>query len=74
MLKAWDDYDLEKESENDDPRMFNTNQLFVVIEDRFAGIALEDFEFVTASQAESVFLQVILSMNNNILTSLRFGL
>ncbi|KAF7259471.1 hypothetical protein EG68_02897 [Paragonimus skrjabini miyazakii] len=42
LTKAWEKYHREKESENDHPRIFPKDQLWLVIESAFGGSALEN--------------------------------
>ncbi|KAI9201927.1 uncharacterized protein BJ171DRAFT_515961 [Polychytrium aggregatum] len=62
LLKAWDRYDKQKESENDRPDYFESDQLFVIwiLED--AGTSLEDYPLQTWKQAISIILQVVASL------------
>lgn len=58
LLKLWDEYDARKESENDRPDMFDSDQLYIVFELMNGGCDLEAHEFKNADQSFSVFKQV----------------
>ncbi|XP_046397265.1 serine/threonine-protein kinase haspin-like [Ischnura elegans] len=58
LLDCWRAYDEKKGSENDCPTVFPDEQLMLITELEFAGVALEDFVFASAPQALSVFTQV----------------
>ncbi|XP_071448834.1 serine/threonine-protein kinase haspin-like [Hetaerina americana] len=58
LLDCWQKYDDKKGSENDCPSVFPDNQLMLITELEYAGVALEDFVFSSAPQALSVFTQV----------------
>lgn len=58
LLKLWDEYDAEKESENDRPDVFDSNQLYIVFELMNCGTNLEAYAFKNAEQSYSAFKQV----------------
>lgn len=58
LLKLWDDYDTRKESENERPDVFDSNQLYIVFELMNGGCDLEAHAFKNAEQSFSVFKQV----------------
>ena len=62
MLAKWDDYDLEKGSENDRPdeSLFgqDSHQEFVVMELKNSGADLEGVTLANAAQGWAVFQQV----------------
>lgn len=58
LLKLWDDYDAQKESENDRPDVFDCNQLYIVFELMNCGCDLEAHQFRNAEQSYSAFNQV----------------
>ncbi|XP_070540471.1 uncharacterized protein [Ptychodera flava] len=58
LLTEWDKFDRERESENDRPDMFNSNQLFIILEFADGGSDLEHFQFDNILQAKSVLHQV----------------
>lgn len=58
LLKLWDDYDVQKDSENDRPDVFDSNQLYIVFELMNCGIDLEAHVFKNAEQSYSAFKQV----------------
>ncbi|XP_032595212.1 serine/threonine-protein kinase haspin homolog isoform X2 [Drosophila grimshawi] len=62
LIKLWEDYDDEKESENDHPDMFNDNQLFIVLELKFAGEDMSSFLFLNAEQSYYALQQIILTL------------
>lgn len=59
LLKVWDEHHNSIGSENDNPRFFSDEQLFVIFQTRNNGISLEDFTFTNPSQAKSILIQVI---------------
>ena len=59
LLKLWDNYDTRKESENDRPDIFDSNQLYIVFELMNCGSDLEAFVFKNGEQSYSAFKQVI---------------
>lgn len=59
LLNLWNLYDEQKGSENDSPEMFEDDQLYIILELANGGQDLESFIFNNASQALSVFKQVI---------------
>jgi len=70
LLNAWGVYDKEKGSENDDPIVFESEQLYIVFELGHGGRDLEAFVFTNASQAAAAFRQV--NFNHiNIINNLR---
>lgn len=62
LKTLWEEYDAEKRSENEHPKVFPDNQLFIVQELENAGRDLEAFEFLNSFQSNSVFIQVTLSL------------
>lgn len=58
LIRHWEDYDKEKDSENDNPTMFSDNQLFIVLELKFAGTDMSSFAFQNAEQGYFAMLQV----------------
>ncbi|XP_017110672.1 serine/threonine-protein kinase haspin homolog [Drosophila elegans] len=62
LTKLWERYDDEKESENDHPGVFGDTQLFVVLELKFAGNDMSNFEFLNAEQSYYALQQIILSL------------
>ncbi|XP_065357235.1 serine/threonine-protein kinase haspin homolog [Calliphora vicina] len=62
LQKLWDEYDLEKESENDHPRCFTSNQQYIVLELAFSGQDLEGFQFKNAEQSFHALQQIILTL------------
>lgn len=58
LISQWEAYSKKKTSENDHPKMFQEDQLYVVIELANAGIDMESFKFVNAMQALSALKQV----------------
>lgn len=59
LLDLWDEYDVQKDSENDRPDAFDRNQLYIVFELMNCGNDLEAHVFKNAEQAYSAFKQVI---------------
>lgn len=59
LLDLWDDYDSAGAgSENDSPKMFKSDQLYIVLELEDGGKDLESFVFNSAEQCLSIFIQV----------------
>lgn len=66
LLKLWDEYDTRKESENERPDAFDSNQLYIVFELMNGGCDLEAHVFKSADQSFSVFKQVIDDIDINL--------
>ncbi|KAH8380715.1 hypothetical protein KR200_000401, partial [Drosophila serrata] len=62
LIQLWEKYDSEKNSENDHPRVFAVNQLYLVLELEFAGNDMSNFKFTNAEQSYFVLQQIILSL------------
>lgn len=64
LLDAWEIYNDSslKGSENDNPDIFDEDQLYIVFEQYNAGLDLEAFIFKNAEEAFSVFVQVALTL------------
>ncbi|CAI9736426.1 serine/threonine-protein kinase haspin [Octopus vulgaris] len=62
LLKQWDIFHKNKQSDNDRPDIFSADQLFVVFEFGDGGSTLEDFKFNNLRQAKNILLQVIYSL------------
>ncbi|CAJ0596800.1 unnamed protein product [Cylicocyclus nassatus] len=63
FLRAWDQYDEERESENDRPTDYASNeQLFVTIGMAMGGIDLEHYKMKNEDQVLSTLLQVAISL------------
>ncbi|XP_068139943.1 serine/threonine-protein kinase haspin homolog isoform X2 [Drosophila tropicalis] len=62
LINLWDNFDKEKGSENDHPKIFKEHQLFVVLELKFAGQDLSTFRFTNAEQAYYAFLQIMTTL------------
>ncbi|TMW53341.1 hypothetical protein DOY81_001545 [Sarcophaga bullata] len=62
LLKLWEDYDLENESENEHPKCFASNQQYIILELAFGGKDLESFQFKNAEQSFSALQQIILTL------------
>lgn len=59
LLQVWDEYDKNKESLNDRPSLFPTDQHYITFEYQFGGSDVEHFVFSNSSQAYSLFHQVV---------------
>lgn len=57
LIRHWEEYAKKKISENDHPKMFPDDQIFIVIELANAGVDMEAFKFVNSMQALSAFKQ-----------------
>ncbi|PNF40212.1 hypothetical protein B7P43_G08259, partial [Cryptotermes secundus] len=57
LIRLWEDYDNCKGSENDSPRMFKEDQLYIILVLAFGGCDLEAHFFSTVEQSHSVFIQ-----------------
>uniref|UniRef100_A0ACB8EDH1 Uncharacterized protein n=1 Tax=Sphaerodactylus townsendi TaxID=933632 RepID=A0ACB8EDH1_9SAUR len=65
LLKAWDDYDRRRQSENDRPDFFGDQQLFMVLEFEFGGTDLENMrnrQLNSVLVAKSILHQVTASL------------
>ncbi|XP_030385765.1 putative serine/threonine-protein kinase haspin homolog [Scaptodrosophila lebanonensis] len=62
LLELWEKYDDEKESENDHPEVFMDDQLFVVLELKFAGQDMSTFTFTNAEQSYYALQQIMLTL------------
>src|SRR5207248_1374895 len=62
LLDEWHLYAQREESENSDPSLYNSNQLFMVLQLSNGGTDLESYQFASAVQAEKVFVQLCLSL------------
>lgn len=65
LLKAWDEYDRLRESENDRPDFFGGQQLFMVLEFEFGGTDLENMrnrQLNSVLAAKSILHQVTASL------------
>ncbi|XP_043217338.1 uncharacterized protein LOC122379313 [Amphibalanus amphitrite] len=62
LNKLWDKFDQDKGSENEHPRVFPSDQLFLVLEYSHAGTDLENFQFRDVDQAIAAFYQVAFSL------------
>ncbi|XP_063221720.1 uncharacterized protein LOC134530636 isoform X2 [Bacillus rossius redtenbacheri] len=62
LLDLWNQYADEKTSENDSPTVFNSDQLFIILELAHAGRDLEAYVFSSAHQGLSVYQQVTCSL------------
>ncbi|KAA3673739.1 serine/threonine-protein kinase haspin [Paragonimus westermani] len=62
LTKAWEKYHREKESENDHPRIFPKDQLWLVIESVFGGSALENNVPTCPAARLSVLRQVAFAL------------
>lgn len=61
LIKLWDDFNAQKASENERPEIFSDSQLFVVLELKFAGTDMCDFQFLNAEQSFYALQQVRIS-------------
>ncbi|XP_032576137.1 putative serine/threonine-protein kinase haspin homolog isoform X7 [Drosophila sechellia] len=62
FINLWEKYDNEKGSENDHPELFGDNQLFAVLELKFAGSDMANFEFLNSEQSYYALKQIILAL------------
>ncbi|XP_023297390.2 serine/threonine-protein kinase haspin homolog isoform X1 [Lucilia cuprina] len=62
LQKLWEEYDLEKESENDHPNCFTKDQQYIVLELAYSGRDLEGFQFKNAEQTFYALQQIILTL------------
>lgn len=58
LLRLWDLYDDTYGSENDSPKMFKGDQLYIVLEFANGGKDMESYQFKNSVQAEALFKQV----------------
>ncbi|XP_033151821.1 putative serine/threonine-protein kinase haspin homolog isoform X1 [Drosophila mauritiana] len=62
FINLWEKYDNEKGSENDHPELFGDNQLFAVLELKFAGSDMANFKFLNSEQSYYALKQIILAL------------
>ncbi|KAL2729507.1 serine/threonine-protein kinase Haspin ALK2 isoform X2 [Vespula squamosa] len=62
MIDLWKKYDEEKTSDNDCPSIFDKKQLYISLELGHGGQDLESFEFHTAVEAHTLFIQATLAL------------
>ncbi|VDM45339.1 unnamed protein product [Toxocara canis] len=62
LLCAWDEYNIDEKSENDDPRMFPANQCYLILACEQGGSDLENYEVKSINQAYSIITQVITAL------------
>ncbi|XP_054164431.1 uncharacterized protein LOC128962116 [Oppia nitens] len=62
LIKEWDIFDAEKFSENEDPRTYDTNQLYIVLQLANGGTDLEAYKFSSSVEAISLFAQLCLAL------------
>ncbi|KAF2358714.1 Protein kinase-like domain [Trinorchestia longiramus] len=62
LLHLWDAFHAQKESENDRPDVYRSDQLHIVLEFAHAGQDLECFVFTDACQAHALFWQVTIGL------------
>ncbi|KAG6542875.1 hypothetical protein Mapa_015779 [Marchantia paleacea] len=62
LVKAWEDWDAIRASDNDHPMIFPQKQLFVVFVLADGGIDLESFVLFSFSEARSILFQVVLAL------------
>ncbi|XP_065202069.1 uncharacterized protein LOC135832627 [Planococcus citri] len=58
LIDLWDVYNDKKGSDNDSPKVFDNEQLYIILELSHGGEDVESFVFNNAQQALSVFTQV----------------
>ena len=63
LLEEWDLYDQRKRSENEDPRSYTSQQLYIVLHLANGGTDLESYQFTTAVESLSVFAQLSLALS-----------
>lgn len=62
LIKIWNDYDKEKESENEDPRCYTADHLHLVMFLNNGGRDLESFVFDSAQQSLGIFYQTAFAL------------
>ncbi|XP_074111357.1 haspin [Cotesia typhae] len=62
LLQLWDAYDEKKNSENDSPRMFTDDQLYIALELGNGGQDMEAFVFNNSAEAYITFVQAALAL------------
>ncbi|CAH8588926.1 unnamed protein product [Schistosoma guineensis] len=62
LKKAWDKYDKDKKSENDNPSIFPKTQLWVALESAFCGVTLENNVPICPCARLSILLQIGVSL------------
>ncbi|MEN2500049.1 MAG: Serine/threonine-protein kinase haspin, partial [Marteilia pararefringens] len=63
LVKAWNESDAFKTSENDHPKKFKNTQNYIVIESKYYGEPLDKLEKIDIDQALSIFIQVCLGLS-----------
>ncbi|KAL2631998.1 hypothetical protein R1flu_016684 [Riccia fluitans] len=62
LIKAWEEYDAARSSDNDHPMIFRQKQMYVVFVLADGGTDLESFVLSSFSEARSILLQVVLAL------------
>ncbi|KAH8272145.1 hypothetical protein KR018_002186 [Drosophila ironensis] len=62
LIKLWECYDDENTSENDHPKIFDENQIFLIFELKYAGNDMSHYAFKNAEQSYYVLLQILLTL------------
>uniref|UniRef100_A0A182JNF0 non-specific serine/threonine protein kinase n=1 Tax=Anopheles christyi TaxID=43041 RepID=A0A182JNF0_9DIPT len=62
LVELWEDYNNQHGSENDSPKDFSDDQLYIAFETAFGGSDLDGFRFYNAQHAFSIFAQIVLAL------------
>lgn len=62
LIRAWEDWDVKNESENDNPKEFPSDQRFVIFVQEHGGRDLESFVLLNFNEAKSLLVQVTLAL------------
>ncbi|XP_039275434.1 serine/threonine-protein kinase haspin homolog [Nilaparvata lugens] len=62
LVDLWNEYDEKKESENDSPKMFPEDQLYISLKMSHGGEDIQNHEFTSARQSYYIILQVICAL------------
>ena len=62
LIDGWDSFEKKRGSENEDPRIYKKDQLYIVYYLANGGTDMESYEFKSAVESLSVFVQLALSL------------
>ncbi|XP_042006151.1 serine/threonine-protein kinase haspin homolog [Salvia splendens] len=62
LIRAWEDWDVKNNSENDNPKEFSSDQCYVVFVQQHGGRDLESFVLFNFEEARSLLVQVTLAL------------
>lgn len=62
LVKIWEEWNKEVNSENDHPEIFDEDQLYIVFESNFGGVDLEKLSLKTYKEAFSIINQIVTAL------------